>query len=327
MEMNDKKRIKKYIGKRWSDVFGWVMLAITVICALLGMLLDTHMIGRSLDVPVEVTPETKRGYVYLDIYAISKQVYYWHEETAKDYYYLANDEEGNFYFVMFNEPMEGLLKQQRVYWDDYTDAKKPKEPYRVCGTVRNVSNDAFDALIEDTGYEAEMLEEIISNGGKKGIEVDLTASRNLASKLELSAICLITFSLIWIFSGTRRRKLTRLTLKRLKELDLTEKAAQELEAAGKSKTPVLLTKNFVFVRRSGAVFPYDDIAFLFNSATSIVIHTKTLSNCQLLNTMNMRPQLEALVAEISKRAPYALVGCTVENMTKYKTEYPNAKQL
>lgn len=327
MKMNAEKKIKKYIGRRWADVVGFVLLAIAVISAVLGCLLDAHIIGKSLDQPVEMTNETKSGYVYLDIYAISEQIYYWHEESAKDYYYLANDEEGNFYFVMFNEPMEGVLKQQRAYWDDYTDAKKPEEPYYVCGTVRNVADEAFLALEEKTGYESEKLKKIISNKGKKGIDVDLKMSRHIASDFEVFAICLGTFAVCWICCGSHRRKLARMTVKRLNELGMTEKAAQELEAAGKTKTPLLLTKSFIFGHHAGAVFAYDDIALLFTTDASAFIYTKTIAGFRILNNPNMRGVLYELVAEISKRAPYAMVGATTENMMQYERLYPEAKKL
>lgn len=125
-------------------------------------------------------------------------------------------------------------------------------------------------------------------------------------------------------------------LKRLEELGLLEKAAEELDSAsavvvGKNKG--VLTENFLFGTNNGVVLAYTDIVWTYkHKQTSTVlfipIHTdESLMICtakkQAIQVINLggkdkKEELKNAILTIYQKNPKVLVGYSQENQKAYK---------
>lgn len=125
-------------------------------------------------------------------------------------------------------------------------------------------------------------------------------------------------------------------LKRLEELGLLEKAAEELDSpsatvVGKGKG--VLTENFLFGKNTGLVLPYTDILWTYKhkqTTTVLFIPVQTVESLmictakkQAIQAINLggkdkKEELKNAILTIYQKNPNVLVGYSQENQKAYK---------
>lgn len=122
---------------------------------------------------------------------------------------------------------------------------------------------------------------------------------------------------------------------KLEQAGLLEKAAAELNSPSAKKfmnDNVICTDNFLFCKKTGYVFTYDEIAWAYKhrytqrlflipiSVTdSIYLATKTVKAKQVAAMKkDKQDQIVALIKEIYAHNPSCLIGYSSENQQQYK---------
>lgn len=324
--MESEQTLKKYIGpSKAAKIGAWVLLAATIACIVGGLVISfvqqQQRKGRAQQWYVNDSP--KGSIAYLDIVGVSDWLVKYGDDTV---YYSAEDAEGYLYTVRLTKAQHRAMKEQQKYWEREDENAPIPAPYRVYGKVSGITSTIRSDLCEAWDMTKDEYDEYF---GKTFLNCTNTASDNGAF-LYIFAFLFGIFALcLFINNGSINRAAKR-SLKRLEELGLTDRAAQQLEqpVASCKKDQGRITAEFLFGKGTGVAMALKDVRWAYRKT----MRTNFVPTNDMLMVGDGRrgafmavnlgrhdeEDINQLLIEINVRNPETLLGYSSEAIKAYR---------
>ncbi len=331
--MDSQKTIKKYIlRKPWMKVAGIVLCVATLILVAIGF----AALGAADNDAAEFYPsETPVGTMaYVDVVGVSDWLYQYDDAV----YYTVLDAEGYLYTVRLSDSGFDNLKAQNDYWhDERADAPVP-EAVRLTGYVQSVTNDIRTNLSDVWGITTSEYDQYF---GQNYLNTTTSTGEQACMPWFMGALFAFLFGLFFLIMAGRSEKIAKKCLARLEELNLLERAAQQVENV-EINTPIgknkgMLSQEFLFGKGTGVVVPYSDILWCYQQDRKrnfvpvnsyLMVATAYMdAQCAVdLDRYDRKGVISGAIEEIAQRNHEVLVGYSKENGQAYRAMAKAGKQ-
>lgn len=318
--MDSQKIIRKYIDRSSiGAIIGWALLALAVVFIILGV-----TAGKNTDevaVPFYPSESETGSFAYVDVVGISNWLYQYDGDT----YYTILDSEDYLYTAKVSDSDFRKMSAQYAYWME-EDAPKP-EPYRLEGIVRKTTSSIRSSLSESWEITTAEYDELF---GTLLLDATSSPSSEAGAVWYLGAMFAFIIGLCLVLVILPINSLTKKSLNRLEDLNLTDRAAQQLEDGSYTtigKDLIRMSDNVFFAKKSGLAVPYSDILWIYKRTvrTNLVIVNLYLNVCTKDKEISVHlggPKAEALLQQaavaIAEKNPNVLIGYSKENQKAYK---------
>lgn len=323
--MDAQKTIKKYILPKTMTTVALVLAVAAVVLAVLGV---GAMKSADTEALEFFPSESKIGTMgYIEVVGISDWLYQYDEDT----YYTAMDAEGYLYIVVLSDSQFKNMAPQLEYWNDEDPNAVIPAPVRLEGMVTKVSSDTRSAISEVWQLTTAEYDQYFGT-----LFLDTTTSTAEAAAAGwfvfalLCGIVAIAFFVVTAQASANAKK----CLRRLEELNLTERAARQLAneeyttVIGKNRA--MMSQDFIFGKGTGVVVPYSDIVWCYQldrKRNMIPVNSLLMVGTMTMNPVGAidlnRPDKVGVIAEamdiVAQRNPHALVGYSKEYAAQYKS--------
>lgn len=322
--MDPQKIIKRYILPRGMAIAAAVLI---LAAAVLGALSFVAM-GSADTEALEFYPsDSENGTMaYIDVVGISDWLYQY-DDTV---YYTALDADGYLYTVRLTDSQFKKLAPQLAYWNDESvDAVMP-EAFRLEGLVTALSADARSTLADCWQLTTAEFDLYF---GTKFLDATTSSGEAAAAPWLVGTLVCGLFGLAFLIVAATSASTARKFLRRLEELGLTQRAAQQLEntesgtVIGKNRG--ILTQDFLFGKGTGVVVPYADILWCYQLdrkrsfiPVNSYLMVGTMGSAPVgavdLNRNDRQGVITEALAVIAQRNPNAMVGYSKEAANAFK---------
>lgn len=317
--MDAQKTLKKYIlpkGIAILTVISLLLVAAALVFTVLGIAAkDAVDDTATLFYPAKSKTGTT---AYIDVVGVSDWLY----KNGDSVYYSVMDTEGYLYTVRLNDPQFKELSAQFDYWMNGDENAVPPAAFRLEGVVKNVNSDIRSALAECWEMSAM---EFDAYFGTKLLDATASAAVEALAPWLFGALTCGLFGIVFLLVFWNVNRTAKKCLRRLEELCLTERAAQQLDMTESNtvigKNRGMLSRDFLFGKGTGMVVPYSDILWAYQldrKRNFIPINSYlmvgTLANGVVgavdLNRSDMAGVIAEALAVISQRNPDTMIGHT-----------------
>lgn len=324
--MESAQTIKKYIGPKKISVIGaWVLLVATIACIVggvaIGWIQQQQNKGRAEQWYVN---DSKKGSIaYLDIVGVSDWLVKYGDDTV---YYSAEDAEGYLYTVRLTKAQYRAMKEQQKYWEREDDNAPIPAPYRVYGKVSGITSTIRSDLCEAWDITKEQYDDAF---GKTFLNCANTEN-DYGVGFYVFAFLFGIFALCLFLANGSTNRAVKKSLKRLEELGLVDRAAQQLEQPVVSckKDQGRITSEFLFGKGTGVAMSLKDVHWAYRKTmrTNFVPTNDMLmvgdGRKAPITAVNLgrhdEEDINKLLIEINVRNPEALLGYSNENIKAYR---------
>lgn len=321
ISMDSQKTIRKYIGRSpVGSILGWIALALAVVCVIMGITASGNT-GDAVAEPFYPSESDTGSYAYVDVVGISDWLYQYDNST----YYTIIDAEGYMYTAKVSDSQFRKMDAQLNYFMDET-APMP-EPCRLEGIVRSTSSSLRSTLADVWEITTEEYEYYFGN-----LMLDTTSSPSSEAGAGwfVGAMFAFIFGLCMVLVFLPIGITTKKSLNRLEELNLTDRAAQQLESGSYTtvgKNQIRLSENVLFAKGTGVAVPYSDILWIYKRTVRtnlvivnlyLVVATKDKEHTIHLGGTKAEPLLQQAAVAIAEKNPNVLIGYSAENKKAYK---------
>lgn len=324
--MDSKKTIKKYIlRKPWMKAVGIILCVATLALAVMGI----TALGAADNDAVEFYPsETAVGTMaYVDVVGVSDWLYQYDDAV----YYTVLDAEGYMYTVRLSDSDFEDLKAQNDYWNDDSAGASVPEAVRLTGYVQNVTSDIRSSLSEVWGITTSEYDLYF---GERFLNTTTSTGEQASMPWFMGALFAFLFGLFFLIMTGRSEKIAKKCLARLEELNLLDRAAQQVENVevntiiGKNKG--MLSQEFLFGKGTGVVVPYSEILWCYqqdrkrnfvpvNSYLMIATSYMDAQGAVDLDRYDRKGVISGAIEEIAQRNHNVLIGYSRENGQAYRS--------
>lgn len=316
--MDAQKTIKKYVLKSWMKTIGLVFC----LAVLVFLVLAFTAMGAADNDAFEFYPnESETGSMaYIDVVGVSDWLYQYDDAT----YYTVLDAEGYLYTVRLSDSQFKNMKAQYDYWNEESEDAAVPEAYHLVGYVKRISTGARTNIasvwqITTTEYDQYF--------GEKYIDATTSVGAQNAAPWFFGALMSFLLGGLFLMVYNRSGRNAKKCLKRLEELGLTEKAAEQLEnttfhtVVGKNKG--VLSQDFLFGKGTGMVVLYSDILWCYqlnrkvnfvpaNSYLMVGTMATAVEAAIDLNRNDRKGVIAEAITIIAQQNPNAMVGYSKE---------------
>lgn len=322
--MNPMKEMKSYImPKPWLRMIGICLCVATLVLCILG--LAALGSGDEADAPFNPL-DTKVGTMaYLDVVGVSDWLYNYDGAV----YYSAEDDEGYFYTVRLTDAQHEEMAAQQAYWTRETEDAPQPEVYRLEGYVQEISDDTRQSLADCWDISTGEYEQYF---GDLYLNATTTSGEQNSGPWFFFALFTALFAIYFFMMSGRSSKTAKKCLKRLEELGLLDRAAEEFASANHTvvgKDRARLSGRFIYSHGSGVVVAYEDILWCYKmnqrrnfavTNTYLTVYTRTLKDLPAVNfgKNDRKGEIENALAIIAQRNPDTLIGYSQQNGNAYR---------
>lgn len=312
--MEAQKTIKKYILKPWMKLVGLALCLAAVVFLVMAI---TAMGAADNDAAEFYPNESETGTMaYIDVVGVSNWLYQY-DETI---YYTALDAENYLYIVRLSDSQLDDMQAQRDYWDDESESAVMPAAYHLVGYVKEISSDARSNIADVWQITTAEYDQYF---GAKYIDATTSTGEQAAAPWFVGALFCGLFALWFLLVYSQSAKKAKKCLKRLEELNLTERAARQLEnvecntVIGKDRG--MLSQEFLFGKGTGMVVPYGDILWCYqldrkrnfvpvNSYLMVGTMATAVEAAVDLGRNDRKGIIAEAIAAIAQRNPDAMIG-------------------
>jgi len=326
MNPDSAKQLKSYLGcPSWQRIVRIALLLLAVVMFVLG----ANFAGKDVDQSsaIEFYPgedEMRGKFVYVDVAGVTDPL----AERDDEKWYAVLDSEGYGCIVQLYESQFISLKAHNDWF--YSEEDYDIEPTRIYGMTNKMSDELAEVLAEVFEYESK--EDIYDTFGKFYLDATETPNDTGSAIFFFIGFLALLGSVIMFAATGARNGSVRRSLKRLKQLGLTDRAADELASSvcdTFGDDAVRITGNFLFCRPSGTAVALDDILWVYGHVqryNGVVTAQTVRAACRTLKEMTIAQAGKQLSAEalsdiitaVMQRRPDILVGYTPENQAAYR---------
>lgn len=316
--MDSEKTIRKYILRPWMKTVGLVLTLAAAVCLIMGF----YSLGTADNSAAAFYPDDSETgtMAYIDVVGISPWLY----KNDSIVYYTAMDAEGYLYTVRLSERQLKQMNAQQEYWLDESEDAAAPAPYRLEGYVKETTA-SIRSNICDVWQITEA--EYARHFGAKYLDATTSVSMESATPGFVLALLFFFSGFIFLLIYWSSSRVAKKCLRRLEELCLTERAAQQLQntehhmVIGKNKG--LLSQDFLFGRGTGIVVPYSEILWCYQQNRRVnlipvdsylMVGTKATAVVAAvdLGGNDSKGIIAQALAIICQRNPNAMAGYTAE---------------
>lgn len=316
--MDAQKTIKKYILPKTMSTISIILVVLALVCAVMGI----AALGGADDTALEYYPNESAvgSMAYINVIGVSDWLY----QNDEAIYYTAMDTEGYLYTVRLSDSQFKSLSAQFDYWMDENEDAIPPAPFKLEGLVRDITSDIRSTLAECWEMTTVEYDQYFGN---TFLDATSSPSEEASAPWFFGALLLGCFGLVFLLVSGRSKRNAKKCLRRLEELGLTERAAQQVEMADSNtiigKNRGMLSRDFLFGKGTGMVVPYSDIIWAYqldrkrnfvpvNSYLMVGTMATAVEGAIDLN----RPDKQGCISEameiIAQRNPEAMIGYSKE---------------
>ena len=316
--MDAKKTIKKYILPRTMSTVSIILVVLALVCSVMGI----AALGGADDTALEYYPNESAvgSMAYINVIGVSDWLY----QNDEAIYYTAMDEEGYLYTVRLSDSQFKSLSAQFDYWMDENEDAVPPAPFKLEGLVRDVTSDIRSTVAECWEMTTVEYDQYFGN---TFLDATSSPSEEASAPWFFGALLLGCFGLVFLLVSGRSKRNAKKCLKRLEELGLTERAAQQVEMADSNtvigKNRGMLSRDFLFGKGTGMVVPYSDIIWAYqldrkrnfvpvNSYLMVGTMATAVEAAVDLNKTDKQGVIAEALEIIYQRNPEAMIGYNKE---------------